>query len=475
MQTRFWIYQPWKSPLWLRHLALLAGLLPWSLAGIAGELRVQNGHFVDSQGAPVVLRGFNLSQHHKFPPFRPNTDPALAQKLAALGVNLVRLQFNWEAYEQAPGLYDESYLDYYAGVLEKLTASDMHVLVDIHQDAFSRWSLDGCGEGFPRWAIPPGFPVSAPDNGNKCAFWPVRVMLNRNQVEAEFNAFYTPGYPARERYLLLLEKLAQRFASNPKVVGYDLLNEPLGDARLLMQLYREGITRIRQYDADAIAFLSPEMLTGAGIEKTQLPAPAFDNVAFAPHYYDLTIYGGVWLGIRYEPVAADNRARAASWNGAAVLLGEFGAPAFWQAPAYIGMIYDDMDRFGDSGTQWTYTPEWNPADLDGWNREDLSILDDKGQLRSNYQARPFARRTAGKYGDMKVRFSGLLQTAQARYQWTHIPAKGRTEIFAPSRFFAGRAPVISTQGTGLNCHYNGARQTVYCASAVAGDKSVVLR
>lgn len=439
----------------------------------AGELQVAQGRFVDRDGATVVLRGFNLSQQHKLPPFRPNNDPQLFQKLAAKGVNVVRLQFNWEAYELSPGVYDDSYLDYYAGVSARAAASGVYVIVDIHQDAFSRWTLDGCGEGFPRWAIPAGTRLSEPDNGSKCWFWPLRVMAERREIEAVFNAFYTPGNPARERYLVLLERLAQRFADQPHVIGFDLLNEPLGDAGLLAQLYLDGIERVRRHDPDAIAFVEPEMLTGSGLETTKLARMPISNLAFAPHYYDATIYASVWLGGRYEPVAARNRELAKTW-GAAVLLGEFGTPSFLLAPNYIKMIYDDLDNFGDSATQWSWTPEWTPQNLDGWNREDLSVVDDKGRLRNNYRERPYARRTAGAYGNFKVSFAGLFNPASARFRWSHNPAQGTTEIFVPDSFLGGRAPVVSAPAD-VRCTFSHERRVLACRGSQTGMKEVVLK
>lgn len=453
-------------------LAVIA-MLTIAISAHAGVLHIENGHFVDAHGGTILLRGFNLSQRHKLPPFRPNTDPQLFAKLKEAGVNIVRLQFNWEAYELAPGVYDESYLDYYAGVLNGAGTSGIYVFIDIHQDAYSRWSLDGCGEGFPRWAIPSGFAQTAPDNGAKCFGWPLRVLLQRTEMERLFNAFYAPGNQARAHYLQLLDRLATRFAGNPFVAGYDLLNEPLGDAQLLMQLYTEGIAIIRHRDPSAIAFLSPEMLTGAGIEETKLPAPRFGNVAFAPHYYDPLVYAYLWLGWRYEPVAAKNRELARRW-GAAVMLGEFGAPPSPLTTPYLQMIYEDLDRFGDSSTQWSYTPEWNPVSLDGWNYEDLSVIDDHGNFRSNFTLRPYARRTAGTYGSMNVKTRSLFAAPSATFTWTNQPALGSTEIFIPRNFFGARAARISVQGAGLACSHHSSEQVLSCYSASAGIMKIIL-
>lgn len=68
---------------------LLAGLLAVATCP-AGTLRSERGAFVDVGNGTAVLRDFDLSQHHKFPPFRPDTDPALFERLVASGINVVR-------------------------------------------------------------------------------------------------------------------------------------------------------------------------------------------------------------------------------------------------------------------------------------------------------------------------------------------------------------------------------------------------
>ncbi|MDO9234665.1 MAG: cellulase family glycosylhydrolase [Aquabacterium sp.] len=454
-------------------LCALACVAP-ALQAEAAPLRVEAGRFVDQQGGDVVLRGFNLSQLHKVPNFRPNNDPQLFDKLTRLGVNAVRLQFNWEAFELQPGVYDESYLTYYAGVVERAAAKGVYVLVDVHQDAFSRWTLGGCGEGFPRWAIPAGIPQSTPDNGAKCANWgPQTLFFSRNEMERAFNAFMTPGNFARGRYMALLGRLAQRFAHAPNVIGYDLLNEPLGSAENLVKLYQDGAAVVRAAHPDAIVFVEPEMWTGIGLQATKLTNPGISNLAFAPHYYDPLIYFKAWTGLRYESVAARNRELAKTW-GAAVLLGEFGSPPWMLAPNYMDMIYNDLERFGESGTQWTYTPEWNPTTQDGWNNENLSVIDDKGQLRNNFAVRPYVMRTAGAYGYWQksagVAWLGIPSTIT--YSWQHQPGRGTTDVFVPTSVLGGRAqPSISVLPSSVSCQWLAAQQVVRCTS----DKSVAAR
>jgi len=441
----------------------------------AGPLQVTDGRLTDQGGGDVVLRGFNLSQWHKIPPFRPNQDPALFVKLSQLGVNAVRLQFNWEAYELSPGVYDESYLSYYAAVVARAQAQNIYVIVDMHQDLFSRWTLNGCGEGFPKWAIPPGTAVVArPDNGSSCATWPVTALLHKSDMDTLYNAFMADTNGVRERYMLVLEKLARRFVGTPNVIGYEPINEPWGSGSALSQLNHDAAMRIRAIDPSSLIFVGAEMWAGLGVLDTALTDPGLKNLVFAPHYYDSLVSFKMWLGTRYEPRAQKNRDLAKSW-GAAVALGEFGGPPSDIMPSYMGMIYNDLEKFGESALQWGYTPEWNPVTFDGFNNENTSVIDDQGALRNNFTPRPYVRRTAGVYGQWQ-KFDGVLGVGVGiSYSWVHEPARGVTELYLPPGYFSGKAvPSVSVAPNSAQCQLQSNGQVLRCTLYAAGRVTVVV-
>jgi aryl-phospho-beta-D-glucosidase BglC (GH1 family) len=117
---------------------------------------LQRAHVRDQYGRYVHFHGINLSGSNKFPP--TESFPDLGDKvsyvgkpfpsseadehftqLQRLGFNSVRFLVNWEALQpDGPDKFDEDYLDYVDEMVARAAAYGIYVLIDMHQDLFSR-------------------------------------------------------------------------------------------------------------------------------------------------------------------------------------------------------------------------------------------------------------------------------------------------------------------------------------------------
>jgi endoglycosylceramidase len=383
-------------------------------------------------------------------------------------VNVVRLLFTWEAFEPERGSYDQSYLDYYESVLDALHERGILAIVDVHQDAFSRFSTSGCGEGMPKWAVSTAVTPDTPDNGEHCISWGA-LSLSDADTHRSWDDFYADTNGVRTRYLGLLDKLAKRFADHPAVLGYDMLNEPWGDEKTqLGPLYRDAEKVLRMADSDAIMFVSPQVLTSAG-QDTELAKPAFANFAYAPHYYD----GGVvlnhaWNGESLSMPVGRMFDRGNTFQ-VPTIVAEFGAPAdVTNVEGYIDAFYAELDARLMSATQWTFVGHFSEQKKDGWNLENFSVVDAQGRLRANFRVRPYPMRIAGEPSGFNA------QAAAITLEWKHEPLLGATRIFAPkASTFHGS--VHADTGEKASCAYEPGDLVVRCTSTMSGALRVTLR
>jgi hypothetical protein len=139
------------------------------------RLGIKGEWFLDDKGRRVLLRGVNLSGSSKIPA-RPNGATHLKtdfhdhrdvsfvgrpfpieeadehlRRIKHWGFNAIRLLVTWEAIEHAgPGIYDMEYLDYLEEVIKAIASYELYVIIDPHQDVWSRM----CGgDGAPGWTF----------------------------------------------------------------------------------------------------------------------------------------------------------------------------------------------------------------------------------------------------------------------------------------------------------------------------------
>ncbi len=228
----------------------------------------------DEHGRTLLLRGVNLGGSSKVP-FTPNGATHLSdgffnhrdvsfigrpfpladadehfRRLKSWGMTTLRLLVTWEAVEHAgPGIYDLAYLDYLRELVCIAAQHGLHLIIDPHQDVWSRFSG---GDGAPGWTFELiGMDLTQFDQTGAAVthqlhddpfprmIWPT----NSGKLAAAtmFTLFFgsrdfAPGLliehePVQEylqrHYIASMVEVARALKGLPNVVGFDTMNEPL--------------------------------------------------------------------------------------------------------------------------------------------------------------------------------------------------------------------------------------------------------
>jgi len=157
----------------------------------------------------------------------------------------------WEAVERSEETYNDTYLDEVDQLINRLGQRGIYTLVDAHQDVAARKI---CGEGIPNFyaqnlssdcgneTIPVlaktlgicksiteyNFTLDADGNPliEECQKHNFAGYYPSPEAADIFGRLYNNTYGLQDRFINYWKKVAQRFASNPYVIGYDPLNEP---------------------------------------------------------------------------------------------------------------------------------------------------------------------------------------------------------------------------------------------------------
>ncbi|MER7083686.1 endoglycosylceramidase [Saccharopolyspora kobensis] len=341
----------------------------------------------DLDGNPLIPHGFNNGHSSKdSPDAMPWTTPAdIAAEADKIGSNSVRLLIYWSKVEPEPGRYDEAYLDQVTELVGAYDRADMHVVLDMHQDIWGP-AVTGTGRngGAPAWASHfDGLPASLQDP------WPLTYL--QPGVMRAFDHFWgtTGKHPElAEHFTAAWAHVAQRFADDDRVLGYDLFNEPWGgsvpwpffEKDLLGPLYQRTIDAIREVDPDHWIFVEPQAfgvnqaLIASSLPELTDPRPGRPRLAYAPHLYPLLLdsgqaYTGVTRAITQETMRkwfADNTATARRL-GMPMVIGEFGLDATREGSLdYVDDVLAMAEQAGVGWWYWSNDPGgWGPYNPDG--------------------------------------------------------------------------------------------------------------
>ena len=216
-------------------------------------VRLDDGRYTIFHGVNVVV---------KLPPFIPDTekfDPYVSftdkdiEILKRLGMNLVRLGVIWESIEYAEGSYNETHLQKMSDIVDKLEAAGITVIIDAHQDMFSRLF---CGEGAPKFytekltytkdcntnlisrffgLVTACIPLSVNNWGyNQEGFPEIEDCVAGSFIDYHkspelmsiYDSFFKNQNGVLDAFVGFWKFVAQKFKGRKNVLGYDIWNEP---------------------------------------------------------------------------------------------------------------------------------------------------------------------------------------------------------------------------------------------------------
>jgi endoglycosylceramidase len=289
---------------------------------------------VDSHGREVLLKGVNADgivdyfRQDLKPPYP--SDPAAYEngacapddpsvegvplcqfdfdQMRALGYDVVRLNLSWSLLEPQPGQIDQTYVNRIAQVVQWAKAVGIYVVLDMHQDAWSKYVFTGPSDtcvppyektigydGAPQWASQHSTPA--------CALNGVREL--DSAVAEDFQKLYDDdkapdGVGLQEHYASVLTALARRFGSEPAVAGYEIINEPnpgfaavpgAQDATELFPFYGKVVDAVTK----AVPGFHQLFFVEPNVERNVTDQPevfnswssysSYPNVVYAPHIY----------------------------------------------------------------------------------------------------------------------------------------------------------------------------------------------
>jgi hypothetical protein len=302
-------------------------------------LRVRGDKIVDSAGNEVRLRGFQGLGAYPIPDetyikatLDRGVDPAQLDVIAAdiqryaltdfdiqeiksTGANVIRLWTRVYEIKRGPDQYSETALRLLEEMINRFGSEGIRTVL----------VLAGAGENNYRAQQP--------------------------YLDRGIN-LWDPRSSARADAIDVWRVLAQRFAANPHVAAYDVMNEPMpATAQALHDFYVDILAAIRASDRNHIVMLA----VAEKNETTFQIGGAYDdaNIAVTFHFYyphDFTLepdipnltYPGTYAGMVWDQAAIN-----ATFDQALAL------PQLQGKPIYIGEFGAGGERDGNGGLEWT--------------------------------------------------------------------------------------------------------------------------
>ena len=310
-----------------------------AVTAATGFLRVQGQTILDSAGQPLLLRGVNMDNLY----WLTDADPlayatqADIQLLADLGLTVIRVALDWQDFATTLN-YD--LIDRY---LAWCQAAGLYVVLDMH-------------------VVPP---------------------------DAEFGDELLWGDPvAEQQFLDLWTAVANRYAQNPTVAGYDLYNEPSPpDPAQWWSLAARTAEAIRRVDPNHIIFVENPL------NDPHFQLLADPNIVYSYHDYSPFVVshaGAAWVAdspipddyaypgsiiqgfewADWSPDAAEFIGQSAEWVywDSGVLTPPAGVDFATLKPSVSGAVgdvwFDDLEVLHNGVPQFVYNAGMEDASVD---------------------------------------------------------------------------------------------------------------
>jgi hypothetical protein len=291
-------------------------------------------------------------------------------EMRRLGFDVLRLGLSWSLLEPQRGHFNRQYLARIAQVVGWARAQGMYVILDMHQNAWSRYIGRASPPPLPGGAVP-----ALSDNSGAPAWatltWdlPSEKFISQREenpaVDAAFTSFWLNVGELEDHYIEALAFLAQRFRDDPTVLGYGVFNEPwqgfsfqpFFEDLLLFPFYRRvidaltgaqdglpcpagtpalpvcGYPDLGVHVRNQLFFLEPDHIREVTDFATHLPLPvsSYGNVVYGFHAYTHKYTIDALTGLSpslyplggYDQSYASAAAEAKAMN-AALMVTEFG-------------------------------------------------------------------------------------------------------------------------------------------------------
>ena len=184
-------------------------------------VKVEGQKFVDSEGRQIVFSGINFISKNPDENYMPVQGKETIEQFKQWGFNCIRLGIIWDGLEPEPGQYNEDYLKEIDKRIQWAADNNIYVFLDMHQDLYGAKYSDGA----PDWAT-----IDEGQAHYTGAVWSDSYLISP-AVQTAFDNFWTntpasDGIGIQDHYANLWKHIANRYAENTTVIGFDIMNEP---------------------------------------------------------------------------------------------------------------------------------------------------------------------------------------------------------------------------------------------------------